>query len=305
MSSAAPPTEAPRQAPDPAEQRAKQARNAGYPTKKSQAELDDAITRFTAKLAKSSTRGNVDLAAPAPFVFDGVDGSCYAIVMRLADGAVWGHGAEAGLEFSVMRQDGLVSSGPGVVGPGAIASVGCADASGPITLSMAPSYGHDPIGTGMLELEVWSHAQTRAEREARAEEQERQQEDADRRLAAIRERQANLQEDRRSRRAIREGRFDPRARRSYERGYSEPERVSVTIRSACRSTVPVFYGTRPKYGSGTQSSISSNSVSSKMFRAGDMIWLTDDSGGGLTSVTIAPGMSTIHIDSSCTQIYGR
>ena len=35
--------------------------------------------------------------------------------------------------------------------------------------------------------------------------------------------------------------------------------VSVTIRSACSKTVKVFYGDKPKFGSGTYSSISSNS----------------------------------------------
>ena len=63
--------------------------------------------------------------------------------------------------------------------------------------------------------------------------------------------------------------------------------VSVTIRSSCGSTVRVFYGDKPKFGSGTTSSISSNSVQSHSFRVGDMMWVVDDHDNGLGSVTIS------------------
>lgn len=63
--------------------------------------------------------------------------------------------------------------------------------------------------------------------------------------------------------------------------------VSVTIRSSCGSTVHVFYGDKPKYGSGTSSTISSNSVQSHSFRVGDMMWVVDDNDNGLSSVTIS------------------
>ena len=57
--------------------------------------------------------------------------------------------------------------------------------------------------------------------------------------------------------------------------------VSVTIRSQCTKTVRVFYGDKPKYGSGTTSSVSSNSVSSHTFRAGDQMWIVDDQDNGI------------------------
>ncbi|NVB81607.1 MAG: hypothetical protein HOV81_24650 [Kofleriaceae bacterium] len=81
--------------------------------------------------------------------------------------------------------------------------------------------------------------------------------------------------------------------------------VSVTIRSACSKTVKVFYGDKPKFGSGTYSSISSNSVQSHSFRQGDMFWIVDDSENGLGSTSIGPGTRELEISSSCTSINAR
>lgn len=75
--------------------------------------------------------------------------------------------------------------------------------------------------------------------------------------------------------------------------------VSVTIRSSCPSTVKVFYGDDPGFGSGTQSSVDSNSVESHTFNAGDMFWIIDDSEKGITSTTVGPTTSEIDIGSSC------
>jgi hypothetical protein len=81
--------------------------------------------------------------------------------------------------------------------------------------------------------------------------------------------------------------------------------VSVTIRSSCPQTVRVFYGDKPKYGSGTTSSISSNSVNSHTFQPGDMFWIVDESDNGVDSVTVGPGINTIEIGSSCTSMSTR
>lgn len=81
--------------------------------------------------------------------------------------------------------------------------------------------------------------------------------------------------------------------------------VSVTIRSACSKTVKVFYGDKPKFGSGTYSSISSNSVQSHTFKPGDMFWIVDDSENGLGSTSIGPSTREIEISSSCTSFNAR
>jgi len=84
-----------------------------------------------------------------------------------------------------------------------------------------------------------------------------------------------------------------------------PKTVSVTIRSSCSKTVPVFYGDKPKYGSGTTSSVSSNSVSSKTFTVGDQMWVLDDSGDGAGSVTISESTRNVEINSSCSGLSAR
>jgi len=86
---------------------------------------------------------------------------------------------------------------------------------------------------------------------------------------------------------------------------SGPTTVSVTIRSACSKTVSVFYGDKPKFSSGTTSSISSNSVQSKTFQDGDLMWVLDDRGEPAGSVTITNATRNIEIGSGCTSISGR
>lgn len=81
--------------------------------------------------------------------------------------------------------------------------------------------------------------------------------------------------------------------------------VYVNIRNRCRETVKVFYGDKPKFGSGTYSSMSSNSSTSHSFRPGDMMWIVDDSQNGLGSVTVSPGMREIEILDSCTGMTAR
>jgi hypothetical protein len=81
--------------------------------------------------------------------------------------------------------------------------------------------------------------------------------------------------------------------------------VSVSLRSRCGKTVKVFFGKEPKFGSGTTSSISGNSVQNHSFKPGDMVWLVDDSGNGVASATASPGMREIEIASSCTGLTSR
>ncbi|HEY5937642.1 MAG TPA: hypothetical protein VIU61_23505 [Kofleriaceae bacterium] len=89
------------------------------------------------------------------------------------------------------------------------------------------------------------------------------------------------------------------------RAPSGPATVSVTIRSACSKTVSVFYGDKPKFSSGTTSSISSNSVQSKTFQDGDLMWVLDDRGEGAGSVTISSSTRNIEIGAGCNSISGR
>lgn len=70
-----------------------------------------------------------------------------------------------------------------------------------------------------------------------------------------------------------------------------PQTVSVDLKNECRETVRLFYGDKPKFGSGTYSTLSSNTRTSKSMQAGDMIWLVDESDNGIGSVTIRAAAS--------------
>jgi len=281
-----------------ARQRAGFAQSMGYPTRKSAAELDSTIAAQTKGFRPNGTKTTLQLEAPQPFTFDGARGVCYTVVMHLADGATWGLGAEAGLKFEFKRPEISGSGGPGVVGPGAVASVGCTETSGPITQTMAPMIGADPIGRGAIELVLYSRVLSPAEQKHLEEDKQRQ--IAEQREFAAQQRQRD-EEDRRRRDAdFAAARNAPRSSGSSGSSSSSSSGpVSVTIRSACSHTVPVFFGSKPKYGSGTTSSVSSNSVSSHSFRPGEMLWVLDDAGNGVASVTIDAHTREVEIDRSC------
>ena len=289
-----------------AQQRAGFAQSMGYPTRKTPDELDQAVAVQTDKFKRAGRTGVMQLHAPEPFAFDGKEGTCYTVVMRLGAGAAWGPAGDY-MKFDFQRPEIAGTGGPGVVGPGAVASVGCAKSSGPITLNLASMIEGDQLGTGPLEMELYSRVLTRAEKQQLEEDERRQ-------IAEQREfaRQSEIDAERRRadderRRADDQQRRDSRSSSSSSGssggGSSGP--VSVTIRSSCSQTVPVFYGSNPKFGSGTKSSISSNSVQSHSFRVGDMFWVIDQSSNGLDSVTVSERTKTIEVTSSCSRLLDR
>jgi hypothetical protein len=286
------------------------AQSLGYPTKKTEADFDRTVAEQTAKYKKSGRSGEMLLQSPAPFTFDGTEGTCYTVVMRLEGDAKWDIAGDY-TKFDFQRPEIGGSGGPGVVGPGAVASVGCAKQNGPITLTMASMVEGDRIGFGAAKLELYTRVLTRAEKKAMEEDERRQ-------IAEQQEfaRQEREREERRRQEDARRREDEDRARRDREAssrhsggstssggGSSGP--VSVTIRSSCSRTAKVFYGSNPRFGSGTSSSISSNSVQSKSFRVGDMFWVTDESGNGLDSITVSERTRGIEISGSCSQLHER
>jgi hypothetical protein len=161
------------------QQREAFARGQGYPTKKTAQELEAAVQRQTTgfhRVAEVAAAGKLE--APAPVVIQGAKDTCYTVVLRLAPGANWGIGAEAGLRLAFRSPTGAGEAGPGLIGPGVVAAVGCAEADGPITLTVAPMIGADPIGLGGYASELWSRTMTpeearhlRADKEQQIEEQ--------------------------------------------------------------------------------------------------------------------------------------
>jgi hypothetical protein len=76
--------------------------------------------------------------------------------------------------------------------------------------------------------------------------------------------------------------------------------VSLSLHNDCPETVRLFFGQTPKFGSGTESSISSNSTESHSMREGEMVWIVDQSGNGMSSLTVSPGQTHVTITRSCT-----
>lgn len=84
-----------------------------------------------------------------------------------------------------------------------------------------------------------------------------------------------------------------------------PSSVSVTIRNTCGKSVKLFFGAKPKFGSGTYSSASSNSVQSRSFRPGDLLWIVDQSENGLANVEVTDTTREIEIRGGCTELARR
>jgi hypothetical protein len=96
-------------------------------------------------------------------------------------------------------------------------------------------------------------------------------------------------------------RSTPHARPPSESGSSSGSQiVSLSLHSDCPETVRLFFGNTPKFGSGTESSISSNSTESHSMREGEMVWIVDQSGNGMSSLTVSPGQTHVTITRSCT-----
>lgn len=84
-----------------------------------------------------------------------------------------------------------------------------------------------------------------------------------------------------------------------EQAPAAPQTVSITLHNTCPRTVKMFEGKDPKFSSGTQTNISSNEIRSFTFRPGDMLWIIDDSGNGVSALTAGQGMSRMKIVPSC------
>jgi hypothetical protein len=79
-----------------------------------------------------------------------------------------------------------------------------------------------------------------------------------------------------------------------------PQIDSLTLHNDCKKTVKLFLGDKPKWGSGTSTSIGSNTTQSYSLGVGKMIWIVDDSENGVAQYTGQPGSHRIKIPASCT-----
>lgn len=99
---------------------------------------------------------------------------CYVVTMRLGSGAAWGRGALVGLRFLRTTRTGIDDFygrrfrpapepiGPGIIGPGGVASLGCLEADRPIGLRIVKR-AEGPLGQGPFTMQVWVRTITAAE----------------------------------------------------------------------------------------------------------------------------------------------
>lgn len=81
-------------------------------------------------------------------------------------------------------------------------------------------------------------------------------------------------------------------------GSSAPSTWSLTLHNSCSKTVKLFFGDKPKFGSGKYTTLGSNNVTSYTGSPGDMIWIVDDSENGISSMNPS-GRQNMQITSSC------
>jgi hypothetical protein len=81
--------------------------------------------------------------------------------------------------------------------------------------------------------------------------------------------------------------------------------VSFTLFNACPETVKLFFGDDPQFGGGRSSTLGSNTRENHSGTVGDVIWLVDASGKGVSNVSLSAGMGTIEVAKSCTSLMAR
>lgn len=86
-----------------------------------------------------------------------------------------------------------------------------------------------------------------------------------------------------------------------------PTPTTVEVHNDCGRTVNVFYGDKPKFGSGTKSSIGANTTTSATRKADGtlMVWIVTDAEDPIASATVTPATRRVTIDRSCNALVAR
>jgi len=86
-----------------------------------------------------------------------------------------------------------------------------------------------------------------------------------------------------------------------------PVPSSIEVRNSCSKTVQLFIGEKPKFGSGTKTSIGSNTTTTFPRKPDGtaVVWIIDDKENGIQSVNVTTTTKKVEIGSSCTDISAR
>lgn len=84
-----------------------------------------------------------------------------------------------------------------------------------------------------------------------------------------------------------------------------PSVVHLSMKNTCPQTVNLFFGDKPKFGSGRYTTLGSNTITSESMQPGDMIWIVDGSQNGISSVTVDAGTKNVEINGDCSSFSVR
>lgn len=298
-------------------------------TKKTFVDLANEERRKLSKYKKLGAAASLDLGN-AEFSVDTKKAHCYAVSIVFQGDSQLNDSAERALFVSLKSGDRLMGNkslaGPkeSIDNPDGLAieapthgrflhmrsfsrELGCAAGTAHAALRLWTQGNTAAIGQGNATLQFFERSISNAQVAQLLQERDRQMEEA--RIAAEQQRrqdEARAAERERERERDREREQDRMASTRYassNQSSSSPatnSHFSMSLKNECRETVKLFIGDKPKYGSGTSTSVSSNSINSYSGSAPQTYWIVDSSGNGMSSYTASAGSNNVQILPSCT-----
>jgi hypothetical protein len=253
---------------------------------------------------------------------------CYKVVMALDKKADLGPVGQAGLSALVSSSDPLIrrrsflpterirtAGGFRIRAPyhgkyvnlrAFTVGVGCAMTTTSVAVSLRDRSRRTNLGQGVVWAQVLVRRISRQELLTRKADSDRRDLLARIRAERYRRQQRRRAQERRLRREEERRRRYERSRRtrtgsSYRRSGSSGARGRYTLRlkNRCRRTVKLFIGRKPRFSSGRNTRIGSNTISSYSGSAPQTLWIVGSSGRGVSSYTLGSGRHEIVITRSC------
>ena len=256
---------------------------------------------------------------------------CYAAIIALEPGASLNDDAQAALYLELESGDGLLGNrsygGPKelIANPDGLtieapqhgrfvtmrahaAELGCAKGATTARLRLWTRGKVTNLGAGSLRVALYEKTISKKELAAKVKdndaawERARIEAEQQRRADAAREaqRERNRQRDQQAERDRQQRESQYGGGGGGGGGGGASAFFSMTLKSECSRTVKMFIGNKPKFGSGTSTSVSSNSINSYSGIAPQMYWNVDDSENGLSAYTAHAGSQRVRILPSCT-----
>lgn len=265
----------------------------------------------------------IDLKAALPVEFKTRSSRCYAVALALEPDASLGEKGRRGLYGSSRSMDQLMfnhgfaakeqftspeglelsapQDGPFVNMRSMSAFIGCSEKDSAVALELRGPGRAGDLGQGRIQVQLLSKKISSAELKTRLKDHQEAVARARAEAEAARQEELRLARER----AARQEEERKRAEEERRQAASAPstgggsQTFSLTLKNNCSRTVKIFIGDKPKWGSGTYSSVSSNSVNSYSGFAPQSFWIIDDSQNGISSYTTSPGSQRIQITPSC------